>query len=76
MVARKVAEAVKAGAGLKELAVELARRVDDPESSASEVASCARELRMVIAALADQPAKTRGNPVDELRQRRARRKGA
>jgi hypothetical protein len=73
--ARSVARAVAKGDGLAELAYELARRIYDPESTASEVAACGRELRMVIAALAKSgAAQPQGDDLDKLRKQRAARR--
>ncbi len=65
-----------ASSGLAVTALALARALDDPETSATARAACAKELRETMRVLREfldgAPAKVQ--PLEEMRQRRATRK--
>jgi hypothetical protein len=77
-VRAQLAELEQRVAGIKDtaraaLALAMAKRIDDPETSASAAASCGRVLADAIEqlqALAPPAAETK--PIDELRARRAK----
>jgi len=72
MTVRDAAESGDRRAILEALRANLAARLDDPEERAA--AALARELRMVLAELAEGPAEE-ADFVDELRARRAKAAG-
>lgn len=58
-------------------ALALAAELDAPGNSATSKANCAKELRETLAALrAMAPAERKGSQLDDLAQRRQRRKAA
>lgn len=70
---RSVKLAAVKGDGLEALRDRLAAACDE-EELLPQLAANARELRMVLAAIAANPPAVRGDPVDELRRRREARR--
>jgi hypothetical protein len=69
-------QAVKVGRGLQQIAEELALALTDPETPPAAKAACARELRMVLAAIAAQGGKAEVDLVDELAAKRKARRSS
>lgn len=65
------------GCALAAVAVDLAARLDDPETKANHAAPIARELRAALVDLARMaPEEEKADGLDELRKMRERRRGA
>lgn len=63
--------------GAAALALSLARQLDAPDITAAAAASVARELRFTLADLLSKaPPEEAKDELDEIRERRARRKGS
>lgn len=66
-----------AGSALASLALGLADRLDDPDTSSGQAAQLARELRATLLELAKTaPVGQESDGLDELRRMRERRRGA